>query len=188
MIEQHDLTGAGFADRPLGWARDRERRDVMVRSARTFAWPDAAQAIVEKALELSGRQERPDVFHMVSSDCGHDEHRSGALEELRQLGRPAAGVRRPATLPPTKHGALLFHVDLAPSQPTGGFTLEPWRRERTAGNSRCPGARGSAHGPRSISSPRSRSARPSSTTWICDSTNGCTPDRLTVDRVFGFGE
>jgi len=152
MIEQKDLTGVLLPDWLLGLARHSEGRNAMDRTAETVARPDAAKAIVEKAL-------------------GHDEHRSGAHGELRQ------------------HAALLFHVDLASSQPTGGFTAaEPWRRERTAGNSRCPGARGSAHGPRSISRPRSSSACPSSTAWICDSTNGCTPDRLTVDRVFGSGE
>jgi len=189
MSEQKDLTAASLPDWLLGLPRDSDGRNAMDRAARTFARPDAAKAIPEKALMLSGCQERPDVFEIVSGDCGHDEHRSGAHEELRQLGRPVASVRRLANLPPTKHGALLSHVDLALRQPTGDFTVaEPWRRERTAGNSRCPGARGSAHGPRSISSPRSSSACPSSTTWIRDSTNGCTPDRLTVDRVFGSGE
>jgi len=54
VINQKDLTGALLAERLLALARDRARRDAMARSARTFARPDAAKAIVDKALELAG--------------------------------------------------------------------------------------------------------------------------------------
>jgi UDP-N-acetylglucosamine--N-acetylmuramyl-(pentapeptide) pyrophosphoryl-undecaprenol N-acetylglucosamine transferase len=52
VIEQKDLTGAALAERLLALARDGERRDAMARAARAFAKPDAAKAIVDRALEL----------------------------------------------------------------------------------------------------------------------------------------
>ena len=68
MIEQKDLAGALLADRLLGLARDSERRDAMGRAARTFARPDAATAIVERALELSGCQDGPDEFTVALAE------------------------------------------------------------------------------------------------------------------------
>jgi hypothetical protein len=180
MIEQKDLTRASLADRLLDWRATPNagmpwaprRGPSRGRVRRKRSWRRRWNSQV-------ARSDRT-FLRLSRGDCGHDEHRSGAHGELRQLGRPAAGVRRLAKRPAAKHGALLFHVDLASSQPTGDFTVAgPWRRERTAGNSRCPGARGSAHGPRSTSRPRSSSARPSPIRWICDSTNGCTCDRVT---------
>jgi UDP-N-acetylglucosamine--N-acetylmuramyl-(pentapeptide) pyrophosphoryl-undecaprenol N-acetylglucosamine transferase len=53
LIEQKDLTGALLADRLLALARDPARRLAMANAARAFARPDAAKAIVDKALELS---------------------------------------------------------------------------------------------------------------------------------------
>jgi UDP-N-acetylglucosamine--N-acetylmuramyl-(pentapeptide) pyrophosphoryl-undecaprenol N-acetylglucosamine transferase len=54
LIEQKDLTGLLLADRLLGLAGDPQRRDALARAARTFAKPDAARTIVDKALELAG--------------------------------------------------------------------------------------------------------------------------------------
>jgi UDP-N-acetylglucosamine:LPS N-acetylglucosamine transferase len=54
LIEQKDLTGLLLADRLLGLAGDPPRRDALARAARTFAKPDAARTIVDKALELAG--------------------------------------------------------------------------------------------------------------------------------------
>ena len=54
MIAQKDLTGALLAERLLALARDRQRRQSIAAAARTFARPNAARAIVDKALELAG--------------------------------------------------------------------------------------------------------------------------------------
>src|SRR5215831_7839804 len=54
LIEQKDLSGALLAERMLALARDPGKRDAMARAARRFARPDAAKAIVDKALELAG--------------------------------------------------------------------------------------------------------------------------------------
>jgi len=53
LIEQKDLTGAVLADRVLGLARDSARRAALSAAARTFARPDAARVIVDRALELA---------------------------------------------------------------------------------------------------------------------------------------
>jgi hypothetical protein len=65
MIEQKDLTAHCSQIGCSGW-RDTARWHDGGPAARTFARPDAATAIVEKAVELSGCQERPDVFEIVS--------------------------------------------------------------------------------------------------------------------------
>ena len=52
LIEQKDLTGPVLADRVLALARDPERRRALAQAARTFARPDAAKVIVDRALEL----------------------------------------------------------------------------------------------------------------------------------------
>jgi UDP-N-acetylglucosamine--N-acetylmuramyl-(pentapeptide) pyrophosphoryl-undecaprenol N-acetylglucosamine transferase len=54
VIEQKDLTGAVLADRLLALAGDAPKRDAMGRAARTFARPDAATRIVDRALQLMG--------------------------------------------------------------------------------------------------------------------------------------
>ena len=54
VIEQKDLTGVLLADRLLALTRDAGRRASMAAAARTFARPDAAKAIVDRALELAG--------------------------------------------------------------------------------------------------------------------------------------
>ena len=54
MVEQRDLTGAVMADRLLALARDPDRRARLAAAARTFARPDAARVIVDRALELGG--------------------------------------------------------------------------------------------------------------------------------------
>jgi UDP-N-acetylglucosamine--N-acetylmuramyl-(pentapeptide) pyrophosphoryl-undecaprenol N-acetylglucosamine transferase len=54
VIAQKDLTGALLADRVLALARDDQRRQAIASAARTFARPNAAKAIVDKALELAG--------------------------------------------------------------------------------------------------------------------------------------
>jgi UDP-N-acetylglucosamine:LPS N-acetylglucosamine transferase len=54
MIAQKDLTGALLAERVLALARDGQRRQSIAAAARTFARPNAAKAIVDKALELAG--------------------------------------------------------------------------------------------------------------------------------------
>jgi UDP-N-acetylglucosamine--N-acetylmuramyl-(pentapeptide) pyrophosphoryl-undecaprenol N-acetylglucosamine transferase len=54
MIAQKDLTGALLAERLLALARDGPRRQSIAAAARTFARPNAAKAIVDKALELAG--------------------------------------------------------------------------------------------------------------------------------------
>jgi UDP-N-acetylglucosamine--N-acetylmuramyl-(pentapeptide) pyrophosphoryl-undecaprenol N-acetylglucosamine transferase len=54
VIEQKDLTGDVLADHLLALAHDPVRRDAIAEVARTFARPNAAKAIVDKALELAG--------------------------------------------------------------------------------------------------------------------------------------
>ncbi len=53
LIEQKDLTGAALAERLLALAHDDGRRTRMAAAARTFARPDAARVIVDRALELA---------------------------------------------------------------------------------------------------------------------------------------
>ncbi len=53
VLLQRDATGAVVAERVLALAGARERREQMARAARTFARPDAAKAIVDRALELA---------------------------------------------------------------------------------------------------------------------------------------
>jgi UDP-N-acetylglucosamine--N-acetylmuramyl-(pentapeptide) pyrophosphoryl-undecaprenol N-acetylglucosamine transferase len=53
MIEQKDLTGAVIAERLLALARDPDRRARIAAAARSFARPDAARVIVDRALELA---------------------------------------------------------------------------------------------------------------------------------------
>jgi UDP-N-acetylglucosamine--N-acetylmuramyl-(pentapeptide) pyrophosphoryl-undecaprenol N-acetylglucosamine transferase len=53
MLLQRDLTGAALADRILALAGDGERRRRIAAAARTLAKPDAAKAIVARALALA---------------------------------------------------------------------------------------------------------------------------------------
>ena len=53
LIEQKDLTGAVLAERLLALAHDADRRARLAAAARTFARPDAAKVIVDRALELA---------------------------------------------------------------------------------------------------------------------------------------
>ena len=53
LIEQKALTGALLAERLLALAGDRPRRAAMAAAARRLARPDAAQAIVDRVLELA---------------------------------------------------------------------------------------------------------------------------------------
>jgi UDP-N-acetylglucosamine--N-acetylmuramyl-(pentapeptide) pyrophosphoryl-undecaprenol N-acetylglucosamine transferase len=53
LIEQKDLSGEVLADRLLALAHDAARRARIAAAARTFARPDAAKAIVDRALELA---------------------------------------------------------------------------------------------------------------------------------------
>ena len=55
VLLQRDLTGAALAGRILALARDRERRRHVAAAARALAKPDAAKAIVERALQLAAR-------------------------------------------------------------------------------------------------------------------------------------
>jgi UDP-N-acetylglucosamine--N-acetylmuramyl-(pentapeptide) pyrophosphoryl-undecaprenol N-acetylglucosamine transferase len=55
LVEQKDLTGAHLADRIVALAGDATRRAAMAAAARRFARPDAAQVIVDRALELARR-------------------------------------------------------------------------------------------------------------------------------------
>jgi len=55
LVDQKDLAGGVLADRLLALAADPARRAAMGRAARTFARPDAARVIVDRALELAGR-------------------------------------------------------------------------------------------------------------------------------------
>jgi UDP-N-acetylglucosamine--N-acetylmuramyl-(pentapeptide) pyrophosphoryl-undecaprenol N-acetylglucosamine transferase len=52
VLLQGDLSGGVLAQRMLALARDRSRRQAMAIAARTFARPDAAAAIVGRALKL----------------------------------------------------------------------------------------------------------------------------------------
>jgi UDP-N-acetylglucosamine--N-acetylmuramyl-(pentapeptide) pyrophosphoryl-undecaprenol N-acetylglucosamine transferase len=52
LIAQKDLTGNVLADRVLALARDPDRRAAIATAARRLARPDAARAIVDRALEL----------------------------------------------------------------------------------------------------------------------------------------
>ena len=52
VLLQQDLTGAALADRLLALARDRERRTRIAKAAFALARPDAAKAIVDRALQL----------------------------------------------------------------------------------------------------------------------------------------
>jgi UDP-N-acetylglucosamine--N-acetylmuramyl-(pentapeptide) pyrophosphoryl-undecaprenol N-acetylglucosamine transferase len=54
VIDQQDLTGDVLADRICSLAADRERLVAMSAAARRLARPDAARAIVDRALELVG--------------------------------------------------------------------------------------------------------------------------------------
>jgi UDP-N-acetylglucosamine--N-acetylmuramyl-(pentapeptide) pyrophosphoryl-undecaprenol N-acetylglucosamine transferase len=53
LIEQKDLAGALLADRILALTGDAARRQAIAQAARTFARPDAARTIVDRALELA---------------------------------------------------------------------------------------------------------------------------------------
>jgi len=55
VLLQNDLTGAALAGRILALARDRDRRRRIAAAARALAKPDAAKAIVERALQLVAR-------------------------------------------------------------------------------------------------------------------------------------
>jgi UDP-N-acetylglucosamine--N-acetylmuramyl-(pentapeptide) pyrophosphoryl-undecaprenol N-acetylglucosamine transferase len=54
LLLQQDVSGAALAARILALAADRERRRRISAAARSFARPDAAKAIVDRALELVG--------------------------------------------------------------------------------------------------------------------------------------
>jgi UDP-N-acetylglucosamine--N-acetylmuramyl-(pentapeptide) pyrophosphoryl-undecaprenol N-acetylglucosamine transferase len=58
MIEQKDLSGAVIAERIGALVADAGRRERMATSARAFARPDAVRVIVDRALELAGREQR----------------------------------------------------------------------------------------------------------------------------------
>jgi UDP-N-acetylglucosamine--N-acetylmuramyl-(pentapeptide) pyrophosphoryl-undecaprenol N-acetylglucosamine transferase len=58
LIEQKDLTGAVLADRVMALAGDAARRQAIAQAARSFARPDAAKTIVDRALELATARER----------------------------------------------------------------------------------------------------------------------------------
>jgi UDP-N-acetylglucosamine--N-acetylmuramyl-(pentapeptide) pyrophosphoryl-undecaprenol N-acetylglucosamine transferase len=53
VLLQREMTGATLADRILSLATDRERRRRIAAAAKSLAKPDAAQLIVDKALELA---------------------------------------------------------------------------------------------------------------------------------------
>ncbi len=53
ILEQSHMTGARLAGRIAALAADSERRRAMSSAARRFARPDAARAIVDRALELT---------------------------------------------------------------------------------------------------------------------------------------
>jgi UDP-N-acetylglucosamine--N-acetylmuramyl-(pentapeptide) pyrophosphoryl-undecaprenol N-acetylglucosamine transferase len=55
VIEQKNLTGVLLAERVLGLAGDRARREALGAAARRLARPDAAHVIVDKVLELAAR-------------------------------------------------------------------------------------------------------------------------------------
>jgi UDP-N-acetylglucosamine--N-acetylmuramyl-(pentapeptide) pyrophosphoryl-undecaprenol N-acetylglucosamine transferase len=54
VLLQKDTTGPVLADRIQALVADRDRRRRMAAAARTFAKPDAAKVIVDRALELAG--------------------------------------------------------------------------------------------------------------------------------------
>ena len=58
MIEQKDLSGEAIAERIAALVADADRRARMATAARAFARPDAARVIVDRALELAGREQR----------------------------------------------------------------------------------------------------------------------------------
>ena len=58
MLEQKDVTGDTLAARILALVGDNDRRGAMAAAARRFARPDAARAIVDRALELAGKRGR----------------------------------------------------------------------------------------------------------------------------------
>ncbi len=58
MLEQKDMTGETLAARILALVGDPARRSAMAAAARRFARPDAASAIVDRALELAQRGRR----------------------------------------------------------------------------------------------------------------------------------
>ena len=55
VIEEHELTGDRLADLVLALMQDGQRRADMSRAIRTFARPDAASRIADRAWELAGR-------------------------------------------------------------------------------------------------------------------------------------
>jgi len=55
VLFQRDLTGAALAERILALTSDRARRERMAQAARALAKPDAARAIVDRALQLVAR-------------------------------------------------------------------------------------------------------------------------------------
>ena len=58
MIEQKDLSGDVIAGRIAALVADADRRARMAKAARALARPDAARVIVDRALELAGREQR----------------------------------------------------------------------------------------------------------------------------------
>jgi len=58
MIEQKDLSGEAIAGRIAALVADAPRRERMATAARACARPDAARVIVDRALELAGREQR----------------------------------------------------------------------------------------------------------------------------------
>jgi UDP-N-acetylglucosamine--N-acetylmuramyl-(pentapeptide) pyrophosphoryl-undecaprenol N-acetylglucosamine transferase len=55
LLLQRDLTGAALAERIVGLAGDRARRERMAAAARGLGRPDAARVIVDRAMELMAR-------------------------------------------------------------------------------------------------------------------------------------
>jgi UDP-N-acetylglucosamine--N-acetylmuramyl-(pentapeptide) pyrophosphoryl-undecaprenol N-acetylglucosamine transferase len=58
LVEQRDLTGSRLADEVLGLCRDAVQRRRIEDAARRMAKPDAARVIVDRVLELAGRDAR----------------------------------------------------------------------------------------------------------------------------------
>src|SRR5438874_7051339 len=58
VLVQSELTGRSLADRILSLVRDRERRARIAAAARSLARPDAAQVVVDEALELAAEPQR----------------------------------------------------------------------------------------------------------------------------------
>jgi UDP-N-acetylglucosamine--N-acetylmuramyl-(pentapeptide) pyrophosphoryl-undecaprenol N-acetylglucosamine transferase len=56
MLEQKGMTGDTLSARILALVGDNDRRGAMAAAARRFARPDAARAIVDRALELAGKR------------------------------------------------------------------------------------------------------------------------------------